>query len=86
MSGKDEIPGAVTRETTIRRINEWYRPLLDSEKNSEECFELPKLLQGQTAKGQSGVEYWLRNPPEHMAGEFKKYLLHYLYSCLQDPV
>ena len=57
MSGKDEIPGAVTRETTIRRINEWCRPLLGGEKNSEECFELPNFLEGQTAKSQSGVEY-----------------------------
>ncbi len=62
MSGKDEIPGAVTRETTIRRINEWCRPLLGGEKNSEECFELPNFLEGQTAKSQSGWNIRRLNP------------------------
>jgi hypothetical protein len=56
-TGKDDIPGAVSRETTIRRINEWCRPLIDGEPKDEETFELPKFLSGRTAKSQSGMEY-----------------------------
>ncbi|MFC1862911.1 hypothetical protein ACFL1Z_03040 [Thermodesulfobacteriota bacterium] len=56
-TGKDVIPGAVTRETTVRRINEWCRPLIDGEPVDSECFELPDFLVGCTAKSQSGREY-----------------------------
>jgi hypothetical protein len=56
-TGKDIIPGAVTRETTVRRINEWCRPLSDGEVVDGECFELPDFLVGMTAKSQSGQEY-----------------------------
>jgi hypothetical protein len=55
--GRDTIPGAVTRETTVRRINEWCRPLSDGEVIDGECFELPDFLVGMTAKSQSGQEY-----------------------------
>jgi hypothetical protein len=57
ISGLDQIPGAVTRETTIRRINEWCRPLIEGEKPDSECFKLPEFLQGTTAKSLSGQEY-----------------------------
>ena len=57
ISGKDIIPGAVTRETTIRRLNEWCRPLADGEQFDSECFDLPAFLQGLTARSQSGREY-----------------------------
>ena len=57
IAGKDEIPGAVTRETTVRRINEWCRPLVEGEKPDGECFELPEFLAGATAKSHSGQEY-----------------------------
>jgi len=57
ISGKDTIPGAVTRETTIRRISEWCRPLAEGEQFDSECFELPAVLQGLTARSQSGQEY-----------------------------
>ena len=57
ISGKDSIPGAVNRETTIRRINEWCRPLAPGEQIDGECFELPSFLEGLTAKSQSGHEY-----------------------------
>ncbi len=56
-TGLDAIPGAVTRETTIRRINEWCRPLAPEEQPDGECFELPSFLEGQTARSQSGQEY-----------------------------
>jgi hypothetical protein len=57
ISGIDEIPGAVTRETTVRRINEWCRHLVEGEKPDGECFELPEFLAGATAKSHSGQEY-----------------------------
>lgn len=57
VTGKDTIPGAVTRETTIRRINEWCRPLVEGEQFDSECFKLPAFLQGLIARSQSGQEY-----------------------------
>lgn len=57
LSGADEIPGAVTRETTIRRIYEWCRPLAYGETPDSECFELPSFLEGAMAKSQSGQPY-----------------------------
>jgi hypothetical protein len=57
MYGQDVIPGAVTRETTVRRINEWCRSLTDRETKDSECFELPDFLAGCTARSQSGQLY-----------------------------
>lgn len=54
LSGKDEIPGAVTREKTVRRINEWSRPLAEDEKPDNECFEVPDFLVGAVAKSLDG--------------------------------
>lgn len=56
-TGDNVIPGAVSRETTIRRINQWCRPLATGEPVTSECFELPCFLVGQTAKSQSGTDY-----------------------------
>lgn len=57
-TGKDVIPGAVTRETTVRRINQWCRPLVEDEPQTQgSCFELPSFLEGQTARSQSGELY-----------------------------
>lgn len=57
LSGEDKIPGAVTREATIRRINEWTRQLTQYEKPDHECFEVPSFLVGCTAKSWEGEEY-----------------------------
>jgi len=57
VTGTDGIPGAVTRETTLRRIHEWCRPLTEGEKPDEECFELPEFLVGCGCLGTSGVPY-----------------------------
>jgi len=57
VTGKDEIPGAVSRETTVRRINEWTRPLVSDEQPDSECFNLPVFLEGATARSQSGMQY-----------------------------
>jgi len=56
-TGEEIIPGAVTRETTVRRINEWCRPHVEDEPISSECFALPEFLAGATALSQSGHAY-----------------------------
>jgi len=53
-TGKDMIPGAVTREMTIRRIHNWTRPLAGDETPDNECFEIPDFLVGATALAESG--------------------------------
>jgi len=57
ISDEDRIPGAVTREVTVRRINEWCRPLQDGENPDTECFELPDFLEGSVASSQTGNPY-----------------------------
>ncbi len=57
IEGRDVIPGAVTRETVVRRINEWARPLAGGEVPDLECFELPDFLEGATAATQDGRYY-----------------------------
>ena len=57
ITGEDLIPGAVTRQVTVRRVNEWCRPLIGDEIPDSECFKLPDFLEGATAKSQSGQEY-----------------------------
>lgn len=50
LTGKDIIPGAVNRDTTVRRVNEWCRPLADTETFSKDsCFVLPDFLEGKQA-------------------------------------
>ena len=67
IAGTDEIPGAVTREATVRRINEWCRPLVVGQEISDsECFELPDFLVGAVAKSHSGQAY-----PPLKAGWYK---------------
>jgi len=58
ITGTDEIPGAVTRETTVRRVNDWCRPLLKGQEVPDsECFKLPKFLVGAIARKQNGQLY-----------------------------
>lgn len=57
VTGEDVIPGAVNREVTVRRINEWCRPLHDDERPDSECFELPGFLEGTIGFNQNGVPY-----------------------------
>lgn len=54
LTGKDHIPGAVTREVTVRRINQWCRPLTSKEQPDSNCFQLPDFLVGATAIDQAG--------------------------------
>jgi phage terminase large subunit len=57
ITGENVIPGAVSREKTVRRINEWTRPLAPHEDVDIECFEVPSFLVGAVAKSQGNVEY-----------------------------
>lgn len=56
ITGNDIIIGAVTREQTAKRINEWTTPISESEKDSS-CYEVPKFLIGYVAKNDRGDEY-----------------------------
>lgn len=56
ITGSDIIPGAVDRETTVQRINEWCRPLNENEKLSINTFELPDFLVGATATRKNSTE------------------------------
>jgi len=47
--GINVIPGAVSREITVQRINEQTRPLLEGEEPDSKCFELPSFLEGSVA-------------------------------------
>jgi hypothetical protein len=58
ITGKDIIPGAVTRETVVRRINQWTRPLVEGENpNAARRFEIPEFLVGAVATSLQGIPY-----------------------------
>ena len=76
-SGEDLIPGAVTRDTVVRRINEWCRPLQENEEQDRECFELPEFLVGTVAKSRAGTDY-----PPLKAGWYKVVESAFFYMVL----
>lgn len=57
ITGTDIYPGAVTQQSVVRRINEWSRPLVEGEKITDECFEVPPFLIGRTATANDGKPY-----------------------------
>jgi hypothetical protein len=57
VEGRDVIPGAVDRETTVRRINEWTRPLAPGEPEQPDDFEVPAFLVGAVAHSKANVPY-----------------------------
>lgn len=57
VTGQNHIPGAVTREKTIERINEMTFPLAAGEEPNIECFEVPEFLVGQTTEDKAGLTY-----------------------------
>lgn len=56
-SGENLIPGAVDRETTVRRFNEMSRALTEDEQPDDHCFEVPGFLVGATATRKDGTVY-----------------------------
>jgi hypothetical protein len=57
LTGNDIIPGAVNRNITVRRINEWTRPLTYKEEPDASCFEVPQFLVGASAVALDGTDY-----------------------------
>lgn len=57
LTGKDVIPGAVTRETVVRRINKWTRPLGPNESQDENCFVVPDFLVGAVAYDERRIPF-----------------------------
>lgn len=60
ITGEDIIAGAVDQQKTLRRINEWTRPLAADEKPNNECFNIDEhcpFLVGLKGKSLGGVEY-----------------------------
>lgn len=67
VTGEDIFPGAVSREVTVRRINEWTRPLRPGDKVSERSvYTLPDFLVGVIGHSQAGKPF-----PPLVAGEYK---------------
>jgi len=54
ITGTDVFQGAITREKTIWRINEWTVPLAPNESPNIECFEVPEFLVGTIARRANG--------------------------------
>lgn len=57
VTGRDEYPGAVKQSETVRRVNEWSRPLSEGEDPDSQCFEVPVYLTGIVAHARSGEAY-----------------------------
>jgi hypothetical protein len=57
VTGEEIIPGAVDRQTTVRRINQWTRELAQGEPENETCFQVPEYLVGATAVALDGKTY-----------------------------
>jgi len=67
VTGEDRIPGAVTRDKTIQRINEWSEPVLPEDLDADgepkagiraECYMVPDFLVGTTAETQVKGEFY----------------------------
>lgn len=65
--GKDIIPGAVTRETTLRRIHMWTRPIGMNEQVTSNSFVVPDFLAGMEVVGLDGKNY-----PALQTGDVRK--------------
>ena len=57
VQGEEIYPGAVTRDVTVRRIQEMSRPLAPYEGKDIQCFEVPTFLAGHAAVSKDGSTY-----------------------------
>lgn len=57
ITGKELMPGAVNRDTTVRRIQEMSRPLSPNEQPDSQCFQVPDFLAGHVTVGKDGRPY-----------------------------
>jgi hypothetical protein len=76
-TGRDIIPGAVSRDVTVKRFNEWTRPLAIGEQPDQNCVKVPEFLVGETAVGNDGRTY-----PPLQAGERKITVEEFWYKTL----
>lgn len=55
ITGEDIIPGAVTRNSVVIRINDWTRPLIKGESTEgDDVFDVPEHLVGVVGKRRNG--------------------------------
>lgn len=73
-TGRTVVPGAVSRDQTVERINKWTRapaPGEDSDADKlaqdPEWFQIPAYLDGATAKREDGTEY-----PPLVGGQWRR--------------
>lgn len=57
ITGRDIFPGAVTRDKTIKRIQEWSYPIGPKETPDGSCFEVPEYLVGATTLDNNKNEF-----------------------------
>ena len=57
LTGENAIPGAVDREITVRRIQEWTRPYGYGEVVGADCFSVPDFLVGFVSTATNGQPY-----------------------------
>ena len=82
LTGKDVIPGAVTRDKVVQRINEWTKPLMKGEEVDSGCFKIPKFLVGKTTESDKGDLY-----PVLQAGYRRVEIANFYYMVLgQYPI
>ena len=82
ITGKDLIPGAVSRQVTCQRIHDWCKPLDNEELkkyekgNDHDIFELPKFLEGVVVEKQKKGEFY----PPLKPGPYKveNHVFHYM--------
>ncbi|MGV0974497.1 MAG: hypothetical protein ACOYBO_01060 [Azonexus sp.] len=59
ISGRDEVPGAVSREITVERIHKWSRPATDGDRinpSDRDWFQVPDYLDGAMVRLDDGTE------------------------------
>jgi len=66
VTGEDLFPGAVTRASVVRRINEWCKPLMYDQEVDKTCFLLPDYLDFAVATNSAGAPFKPLNPGYYM--------------------
>ena len=57
ITGRNIIDGAVTRDQTVKRINEWTEPIDEDDTVDSSCFEVPGFLVGATTYNDARLKY-----------------------------
>jgi len=70
VTGRTVVPGAVSREITVERINKWSRPQVEDDEpqdNDPDWFKATEVLDGCTAQREDGTSY-----PPLIGGQWRK--------------